>query len=182
MAGGHTNREMANVLAVSPQYRSEPGPPAPHPRSPHPRRARRSRARIRVAGSRRRGEHSVLDGAQAGQLPRSMRTGCYSRASGPHGAMTSSRAPVNCRNALRLTSSPSTRPHPRRSRGHLRRSGRSDRADGARRAGVDAPCIGPDHTGIDLRWLLVNPITETAHHAGRSDSTRDMLDGQRSGW
>lgn len=32
---------------------------------------------------------------------------------------------------------------------------------------------------IDLRWILLHLIDETAHHAGHADSTREMLDGTR---
>jgi uncharacterized damage-inducible protein DinB len=48
--------------------------------------------------------------------------------------------------------------------------------------GLDAPCIAPGHPGIDLRWVLLHLIEETAHHAGHADSTREMLDGHRSDW
>jgi len=49
--------------------------------------------------------------------------------------------------------------------------------------GLDAPCIRPEaHPDVDLRWVLVHLIEETAHHAGHADATREMLDGRRSGW
>jgi len=56
--------------------------------------------------------------------------------------------------------------------------------------GLDAPCVGPPGLGrseaglssIDLRWVLLHLIEETAHHAGHAESTREMLDGHRSGW
>ena len=48
--------------------------------------------------------------------------------------------------------------------------------------GVDAPCIGPGESAIDLRWVLLHLIEETAHHAGHAESTREMLDGHRSDW
>jgi hypothetical protein len=48
--------------------------------------------------------------------------------------------------------------------------------------GLDAPCIAPDQPGIDLRWVLLHLIEETAHHAGHADATREMLDGRLSGW
>jgi hypothetical protein len=47
---------------------------------------------------------------------------------------------------------------------------------------LDAPCRADGHPGIDLRWVLLHLIEETAHHAGHADSTREMLDGRRSGW
>jgi uncharacterized damage-inducible protein DinB len=45
--------------------------------------------------------------------------------------------------------------------------------------GLDAPCVGraPGLEGMDLRFVLVHLIEETAHHAGHADSTREMLDG-----
>jgi len=46
--------------------------------------------------------------------------------------------------------------------------------------GLDAPCIAPGLPGIDLRWVLLHLIEETAHHAGHAESTREMLDGHRS--
>jgi uncharacterized damage-inducible protein DinB len=49
--------------------------------------------------------------------------------------------------------------------------------------GLDAPCIRPEaHPEVDLRWVLVHLIEETAHHAGHADATREMLDGRQSGW
>ena len=33
---------------------------------------------------------------------------------------------------------------------------------------------------IDLRWTLLHLIEETAHHAGHTDATREMLDGTRA--
>ena len=32
---------------------------------------------------------------------------------------------------------------------------------------------------VDLRWVLLHLIEETAHHAGHADSTREMLDGAK---
>ena len=32
---------------------------------------------------------------------------------------------------------------------------------------------------IDLRWVLLHLLEETAHHAGHADSTREMLDGRK---
>lgn len=56
--------------------------------------------------------------------------------------------------------------------------------------GLGAPCVGPPGlgrseaglSGLDLRWVLLHLIEETAHHAGHAESTREMLDGHRSGW
>ncbi|HWS45170.1 MAG TPA: DUF664 domain-containing protein [Acidimicrobiia bacterium] len=66
----------------------------------------------------------------------------------------------------------------------------ASRADATERAvraapGLDAPCVGPPDlhlSGLDLRWVLLHLIEETAHHAGHADSTREMLDGHRSEW
>jgi uncharacterized damage-inducible protein DinB len=44
--------------------------------------------------------------------------------------------------------------------------------------GLDAECFAPSvGDGMDLRFVLVHLIEETAHHAGHADSTREMLDG-----
>jgi hypothetical protein len=32
---------------------------------------------------------------------------------------------------------------------------------------------------VDLRWVVLHLIEETAHHAGHADATREMLDGTR---
>jgi len=52
-------------------------------------------------------------------------------------------------------------------------------------------CVGcegslpPAHTllglaePLDLRWVVLHLIEETAHHAGHADATREMLDGKR---
>jgi uncharacterized damage-inducible protein DinB len=48
---------------------------------------------------------------------------------------------------------------------------------------VTEPCLDPNGIGdIDLRWVLLHLIEETAHHAGHAESTREMLDGRQSGW
>jgi len=56
---------------------------------------------------------------------------------------------------------------------------------------LEAPCLGDEHGRgpahsllgfervIDLRWVLLHLIEETAHHAGHADATREMLDGRR---
>jgi hypothetical protein len=56
---------------------------------------------------------------------------------------------------------------------------------------LDVPCLGREGTGepvhvlldlrkpIDLRWVILHLIEETAHHAGHADSTREMLDGTK---
>jgi hypothetical protein len=56
---------------------------------------------------------------------------------------------------------------------------------------LDVDCLG-DEAGrgpahqlfgfdrpVDLRWVLLHIIEETAHHAGHADSTREMLDGRK---
>lgn len=48
---------------------------------------------------------------------------------------------------------------------------------------IDALCPGhpsqPPRPGLNLRWVLLHLIEETAHHAGHADATREMLDGER---
>jgi hypothetical protein len=56
---------------------------------------------------------------------------------------------------------------------------------------LEEPCLGdeggrgPAHRllgfedPIDLRWVLLHLIEETAHHAGHADATREMLDGRK---
>ena len=56
---------------------------------------------------------------------------------------------------------------------------------------LEVPCLGdeggrgPAHVllgfdrPIDLRWILLHIIEETAHHAGHADATREMLDGKK---
>jgi uncharacterized damage-inducible protein DinB len=61
-------------------------------------------------------------------------------------------------------------------------AGYRDRA-GATEAAVRAlpltePCRRPDQPGgLDLRWVLIHLINETARHAGHADATRELLDG-----
>jgi hypothetical protein len=56
---------------------------------------------------------------------------------------------------------------------------------------LEAPCLG-DEGGrgaahvllgfdqpVDLRWVLLHVLEETAHHVGHADSTREMLDGTK---
>ena len=38
-------------------------------------------------------------------------------------------------------------------------------------------CHHPAHPGINLRWVLLHLIEETARHAGHADATRELLDG-----
>jgi hypothetical protein len=45
----------------------------------------------------------------------------------------------------------------------------------ARSLPLDAPCQRGD--GVDLRWVLLHLINETARHAGHADATRELLDG-----
>jgi hypothetical protein len=62
---------------------------------------------------------------------------------------------------------------------------RAERTDRAVRdaPGLDVPCVRPEaHADVDLRWVLVHLVEETAHHAGHADATREMLDGTQSGW
>lgn len=49
-------------------------------------------------------------------------------------------------------------------------------------SGLDVQCVArvPGYDEMDLRFVLVHLIEETAHHAGHADSTREMLDGATS--
>jgi hypothetical protein len=54
-----------------------------------------------------------------------------------------------------------------------------------------APCLGQENQSppahvllglqqpLDLRWVVLHLIEETAHHAGHADATREMLDGEK---
>lgn len=56
---------------------------------------------------------------------------------------------------------------------------------------LEVPCLGdeggrgPAHVllgfdePVDLRWVLLHVLEETAHHAGHADATREMLDGKK---
>jgi hypothetical protein len=56
---------------------------------------------------------------------------------------------------------------------------------------LDVPCLGreggfpPAHVvlglnePLDLRWVVLHLIEETAHHAGHADATRELLDGKK---
>jgi hypothetical protein len=56
---------------------------------------------------------------------------------------------------------------------------------------LEVACLGDEHgrgpahvlfgfaRPIDLRWVLLHLVEETAHHAGHADSTREMLDGRK---
>jgi len=56
---------------------------------------------------------------------------------------------------------------------------------------LEVPCLGGEGGGppahvllglaepVDLRWVLLHLIEETAHHAGHADSTRELLDGTK---
>jgi Protein of unknown function (DUF664) len=56
---------------------------------------------------------------------------------------------------------------------------------------LDVPCLGDEHgrgpahvllgmdRPIDLRWVLLHLVEETAHHAGHADATRELLDGTK---
>jgi len=56
---------------------------------------------------------------------------------------------------------------------------------------LEVPCLGDEggrgaahelfgfERPVDLRWVLLHVVEETAHHAGHADSTREMLDGTK---
>lgn len=49
--------------------------------------------------------------------------------------------------------------------------------------GLDAECSGhpsqPPRRGLDLRWVLLHLLEETAQHAGHAEATRELVDGRR---
>jgi uncharacterized damage-inducible protein DinB len=42
---------------------------------------------------------------------------------------------------------------------------------------LEQRCLDPDYTDVDLRWVLVHMIEETARHAGHADIIREQIDG-----
>jgi uncharacterized damage-inducible protein DinB len=54
-----------------------------------------------------------------------------------------------------------------------------DRAEATDAAVRQLPLNSPSREGhgIDLRWVLIHLINETARHAGHADATRELLDG-----
>ena len=45
-------------------------------------------------------------------------------------------------------------------------------------ADLSTPCLeGSADNPLDLRWVLLHLINETARHAGHADATRELLDG-----
>jgi len=55
---------------------------------------------------------------------------------------------------------------------------RASRTDAiVRGADLADACHHPGHPGINLRWVLLHLIEETARHAGHADATRELLDG-----
>ena len=56
---------------------------------------------------------------------------------------------------------------------------------------LETACLGQEGDGppahvllglpepLDLRWVLLHLIEETAHHAGHADSTRELIDGKK---
>jgi uncharacterized damage-inducible protein DinB len=42
---------------------------------------------------------------------------------------------------------------------------------------VDERCADPEFAELDLRWVLVHMIEETARHAGHADIIREQIDG-----
>ena len=46
-------------------------------------------------------------------------------------------------------------------------------------ASLEEPCIGPDcDPPVNLRWVLVHLLEETARHAGHADILRELIDRQ----
>jgi Protein of unknown function (DUF664) len=44
-------------------------------------------------------------------------------------------------------------------------------------ASLDQRCAGADYVDVDLRWVLVHMVEETARHAGHADIIREQIDG-----
>lgn len=44
---------------------------------------------------------------------------------------------------------------------------------------LSAPCARPEFAHLNLRWVLLHLIEETARHAGHADIIRESLDGSR---
>jgi hypothetical protein len=42
---------------------------------------------------------------------------------------------------------------------------------------LEQPCAADDYADVDLRWVLVHMIEETARHAGHADIIREQIDG-----
>lgn len=73
-------------------------------------------------------------------------------------------------------------------------AGRAVATEAAVRAAPDlrAACVGREGDGppvheilglsgpVDLRWVLLHLVEETAHHAGHADATRELVDGRTS--
>jgi len=65
-------------------------------------------------------------------------------------------------------------------RGLYERTIAESRAITAAVAGPDAACR-PDDLGLNVRWILLHMIEETARHAGHADIIRETLDGSTGG-
>lgn len=76
---------------------------------------------------------------------------------------------------------PTTRPLAELVDGYCRRRVRTNEIVRAA-PGLSAPCPGGARPieGLDLRWVLLHLLEETAHHAGHADAARELLDGRRS--
>ena len=47
-----------------------------------------------------------------------------------------------------------------------------------RAASLDEPCrLAPGETPVNLRWVLMHLLEETARHAGHADILRELIDG-----
>jgi hypothetical protein len=42
---------------------------------------------------------------------------------------------------------------------------------------LERRCAADDYADVDLRWVLVHMIEETARHAGHADIIREQIDG-----
>jgi hypothetical protein len=44
---------------------------------------------------------------------------------------------------------------------------------------LDTPCAWPKMANLNLRWVALHMIEETARHAGHADIIRETIDGSR---
>lgn len=44
---------------------------------------------------------------------------------------------------------------------------------------LESPCVWPEMAHVNLRWVALHMIEETARHAGHADIIREAIDGSR---
>jgi hypothetical protein len=60
---------------------------------------------------------------------------------------------------------------------HYRKAIKRDNEIIALAPSLAQPCVAGDYADVDLRWVLVHMIEETARHAGHADIIREQIDG-----